>query len=299
MTRWEAIHIVVQYVLLGCLLAINGFPYFTDTRTHYETIFLAFSAIHAELCLVLAWGLIADEERRSRRRFWCLLVVTAAVLAVTRLLSGKWAVLQPWSSILLGAAGTVPAILPIAGWFLWYRYRTGRSLVIASEAPALAYRYRLRNLFALTAACAFVLLLLRQMIWTPEGWLASPPNADNGVLAVIQSGATGLLVAPLATIILKPRWHAILYGIYFLAILTVQPIVELLLQSWFVTPFGTVLREWEAEHVWQIVMQLMDIRFVISNITWYGPQLLPTVVLFVLLRLAGGRLDDKKLAETG
>ncbi len=286
MNQRDVTQSAARILLVAGLLAINAFPFGTNTKTSYETIFFSLSAIHAELCLLTAWGIFVEKRGRLSRLVWILLGMTAAFIAATRLLSGKWTTLVPWSSLMLGVAATLPALLPMAAVFATQRYCTGTELVPDSATNRPFRRIRLKQLFALIAGCAFLSLLLRLTIKTPDGWLVSPGDAGNYVLGFVQSFVMGLLAAPCALVILKPNRFSVLWLVYFGAIAALQPFLELMIKRTFDRPVGLPANAW----IWPESY----LTIVIDNITWYGPQLLPTVLLFVTLRLSGVRVQEKK-----
>jgi hypothetical protein len=268
-----------KILLIAGLVGINAFPFITNSRTPYEAIFFALSAIHAQLCLLTAWLVFAERGRRHRRVVGCLLGAIASLVAATRLLPGQWTQEQPWQSLLLGLGATVPAALPMAAVLAAQRWYRGTELLTESASGEPFGRFRLRHLFGLIVGCAFLSLLLRQLIRSPAGWLASPADASAAVMAVVQSCVIGLIAAPCALVVLKPNRFAPLWLAYFLVVVALQPLLDVVLRGIFDRPKGLTSQE--------LIWPESYLSAVVENITWYGPQLLPTVALFVLLRMSG------------
>lgn len=286
MNQPEVTRIAARIPLLAGLVAINAFPFFTNGNTSYETIFFALSAVHAELCLFMAWGIFVEKHLRYRRMVWCLMGTVAAVTANIRLLSGESTTISPWQALLLGIGATAPAILPMAAAFTAQRYFAGTKIVPDSVRDHNLASFPLKQLFVLTAGCGFLSLLLRQAMKSPDGWLTGPVHADAWTLIVGQSFVMGLLTAPCALTILKPNRYSVVWLVYFVAIAAVQPFIYQVILNLFERRVGLRLGSW----IWPESYPAV----VMDNFTWYGPQLLPTVVLFVVLRLTGVRIQDTK-----
>lgn len=286
MNQPEVTHRRMRILLLAGLVGINAFPFCTNGRSSYVTVFFALSAIHAELCLLVAWGIFAEKRQRHRRIVWCLMGAAAAFIAATRLLPGQWTNTSPWESLLLGVGATLPAVLPMMAVFATQRYCTGFELVPASATAEPFGRFRIKQLLILISGCAFLSLMLRLSIKSPDGWFADLGDVGACLLAIFQSFVMGLIAAPCTLVVLKPNRWAALWLVYFVAVVTVQPVLEQFFRSILERTVGPGANAW----IWPESY----FSVVIDNITWYGPQLLPTVVLFVLLRLSGVRVQETK-----
>lgn len=287
MKQREVIQTAAKTLLLVGIIAINAFPFFTNTRTSAEIIFLSFSAILAELCLFAAWGLFSERGRRKGRIAWCLLGTAAALISAIRLLPGKWTTTEPWPTVLSGLEATLPGALAILTTFALQTFCSGIKLISASSDPELTGRFRIQQLLVWMAGCAVLSLMIRVAWMSPDGWLAQMPyDREATKLAVVQSFVIGLIVAPCALAILKPNRFSALWLVYFVAIAALEWPLE--------QGVDRVLTRWAGKtpSVWSWPESYLAV--VIENITWYGPQLLPTVFLFVLLRMSGVRVQDTK-----
>ena len=279
-----SIRTLAKILLVAVLIAINAFPFFISPRTSYEIVFLTLSAIQAELGLFTAWGIFVARYRPYSRIVWCLLGTAIALIAATRILGGQWSSERLMFSLRWGFGATLPAMFPMAAVFLAQRYFAGTEFVPDSTGEKKRASFRLDHLFVLIAAFAFLSLLFRQLIHTSGGWLLESDAVGITVLATSQSFIVGLLAGPAALAILRPSWLCLLWIPYFLVIVAIQPIFDRLL---------TGIIDPKSKIPWETLTESY-LTVVLDNITWYGPQLLPTIVVFVLFRLTGIRVQDSK-----
>lgn len=272
-------------LLLAGLVGINAFPFTVTPNTSYETVFYSLSAIHAELCLCVAWGIFVAHRRYSRV-VWCLLGTAIAIIAATRLLAGQWTSERLTFSIRWGIGATLPGVIPMIAVFLTQRFVAGTEFIPETKTEKNTSSFRLNYLFVLIAAFAFLSLLVRQLIREPGGWLLGSDDYGITSLAFFQSFVVGLLVGPCALVVLKPNRYCLLWLPYFVLVATMQPFLDQMFLNFFVRKIAFGWDSWVwPESYWSVVL---------DNITWYGPQLLPTIVLFVIFRFTGVRIQDTK-----
>jgi hypothetical protein len=283
MNKPSAIHTVSKLLLFSFLASINAFAFTISPSSSYEIVFLALSAIHAELCLFLAWAIFARTRSRYSRVVWCLLGIAIAVIATTRLLAGQWTDDRLLYSIRWGAGATLSAMLPIAATFWAQRLSVGTEIIPEQKPDRNASTFQLNYLFILIGAFAFLFVLFRHLLQSRGGWLLVSDDVGITAMSVSQAFIVGLFAGPCALIVLRPNRYCILWLAFFLVIIAIQPMLD----QWVMRQ---VTRGPSSEWVWPESYWAV----IFENTTWYGPQTLSTFLLFVIFRLTGVRIQDRR-----
>jgi Ca2+/H+ antiporter len=277
------IQLISKLLLLISVLAINALPFWIAPRATYEVVFLVMSGILAEVCLVSAWLIYGGATRIWERGLWSFMLLLAAWMATTGLMGGSLTGNGGMRSILLGVTVIIPSAVLCIVIFAVAKFCTKTQANDDSLSRTPSGQLRLRQLCAIVAMAAYLSLLGRQLVTHHRpGWLQDI-GSQGFRLLFVHGDTMGLLIAPCALVILKPSRWSPLWLVYALIIFAVEPIAEQLLSLGF-----------QIDAFRKMVWPDSYMSVVIDNITWYGPQLLPTVVLIVLLRLTGFRVEKKK-----
>lgn len=273
------IQFVARIMLIGSLLAINELPFFLNSFSDYEDVFLTWGAIHGELCLVAAWLLLTATKQPWVQRVWSLILFAAASIAVERLFQGRGLNFD----VLLILMAIVPTITIAGILFGLRRFISPIRLHFDDSLSPPAKQVHLKQLCAIVAGAAYLSFLVRQLFISERpGWLLNS-GAEINLMLAMQSGTMGLLAAPAALIVLQPTRRGLWYLPFMVVVCAMEPILYQVL--WFALKRGRVdAIPWTVSYS----------SIVIDSIAWYGRQLLPTLVLFALVRLSGVRVEGKK-----
>jgi len=281
-----------RWILVGTWIVVLWASVTVQARLDYEARFFVYSAVVGVVAALAGWLVLGSRDPIWWRAALNLLGLATCTIACACLLAGDHARRQLHASLAFGAICALPTWIVSLGFFSargWWEWRslTSDSNASLRSGPVGRRTITMRELCLLVAGSAYCAWLFRRLAFETKGGWGLELAGEFLMLFGLHGLEMACLVAPFGLVVWRtPRrwWIWLLYAVLFCA---TSPLFEPLLQHYFVRRTGP----------WQWPESYGEL--VVENMTWYGPQMLPSWWLFGWLRWGERRGEEAETMGSG